>query len=286
LDDYAHYLFHNEEYDALKKLKSMIDFCFSFWSFDSIDTRYTYLINNLRTTYNNELTKPITTFPSDVSFISWNYDVQLEITLCRNFKVNSLEFASSVINTNASVYSDAVDKSKGSLIKLNGSCGHYFNNYNLNAADYSKDHIAFQKNDPALIGFVHKLCVNHHKLSSVDAPESEIRFYFENNRLLKQKINPYIINLLQYTRELIIIGYSFPVVNAKMDKFLISNMPKLERITIVDTAKKIQVIKKIFSSYCSLTSNPELYHRSTPVLNEACFELITDTNSFPLPKHI
>lgn len=145
-----------------------------------------------------------------VNIISWNYDLQIEGSFCRDYDM-SLDSAQRYLNVFPSKHFDA-DIASSKIIKLNGTAGvNYgessrsgFENF-ITGFDEHVVHVV-----PLLIQSFHQ----HFRDSQINPT---LTFGFENTA---EALNArsYAKQVLDNTDILVIIGYSFPRVNSDIDR--------------------------------------------------------------------
>lgn len=158
--------------------------------------------------------------PEKIRIISWNYDQQLEMSF-RNFTVeNSLSNCAEVLFIKAPAeLGRESDVRKFSVLKLNGSAkfmtpgsSEYLNN----------DH--FETNEE----FLHALQLIVDKIKE-NSREPQLSFAWETD--LNSESFGKIKESLFDTTELVVVGYSFPMFNRKIDSYLINDvMTSLEKV--------------------------------------------------------
>lgn len=162
------------------------------------------------------------TFPKNLKFLSWNYDLQFEIAYHRLLESNGSILDFSRFNTN----SDYWEKNQFTSIKINGSCnvkehGLYSLTENILSKESSNDDIAW-----AFQYGIHKI---KNRNSSYPGYVN-IDFAWDQGRDTLSKI----AELHNETEILVVIGYSFPFFNRDVDRKIIRAMSKLKTIYIQD----------------------------------------------------
>jgi hypothetical protein len=214
-----------------------------------------------RTFFNDILVNNSNCLPPNVNVISWNYDLQLEGSYCRDYKT-SLELAQKRLNVFPSKSYDSSIQN-GHTIKLNGTAGI---NFSENSSSGFENFISgFDDDVESVCGF---LVDAFNRNYEVNYSRPTLTFAFESNQeAIRSKDQAK--RILEETNYLVIIGYSFPTMNNPIDKELFSNC-NIDRIYLQipsEYQKKIlQNIRKIDSE-----------------LAEAC-ELIDDCDEFFIPS--
>lgn len=177
-------------------------------------------------------------FPK-MTMLSWNYDVQFEMAYSGYFTeeryIPTLWKELNVFNKKYPTEFRIDDPF--AMIKLNGTA--LFTNsslekYTISGGSVSRITDCFyggEKQTPYQYGYEYLNGGNYENLLS---------YAWENDSMNALKDN---IRLRTYdTRELIVIGYSFPYVNNEIDTFIIRNMLRLEKIVVQD--KNFEDIKE------------------------------------------
>lgn len=224
IDTYAKKLFLNESHQDLSRLKYAVSMFFTLWQltndynlksrngfkYDDIDKRYLTLMAALTEKSDRNGIK----IKDNVKFVTWNYDLQLELA----FKAF----------THSNSTWDFVDQCLGFRIKsqlerplqichLNGYHGYYItDNKEINFHDYPKS------NDI-------KEILETLKYISENIDRRQINFhdtinYAWEDSPVSSKTREEAKKIFQETDILIIIGYSFPNFNKEIDKSLFEKL--------------------------------------------------------------
>lgn len=163
------------------------------------------------------------TLPPNLNFISWNYDMQLELAF--NHFFNAPEYGSAAENLNSlprdgsSLHRDAaIDKAK--VVHLNGVAGLLFNSEHRNETLINLYDRINPKNIETIFQSLKSL-LEDQKYSS----DFVFSFAWENNSINKKYFQR-ALNIMEQTEDLVIIGYSFPNFNRSIDKQLINAFEK------------------------------------------------------------
>lgn len=167
--------------------------------------------------------------PTEINFISWNYDDQLE------FAANNIVQAYKKDGKDAAPLVQSIDSQKGkplpstNLVKLNGS--------------YLPDIAAFDKiKDAALIKLFVDRSISDNNVflwsmlykRLVENPEFlKLNFAWEHSLETDRRITR-ALQITEEATDLVIIGYSFPNYNVEIDQFVFGNK-SYDRIYIEDT---------------------------------------------------
>lgn len=177
-------------------------------------------------------------FPN-MTILSWNYDVQFEMAYSGYFTeeryIPTLWKELNVLNKKYPT--DFRIHDPFAMIKLNGTAlftDSSLEKWTINGDSVNRITDCFyggNKYTPYQYGYEYLTGGNYENLLSYAWEDENMKTLHEN------------IELRTYdTRELIVIGYSFPYVNNELDTFIIGNMSKLEKIVVQD--KNFEDIKE------------------------------------------
>ena len=157
---------------------------------------------------------PAKALPDNVKIVSWNYDMQFELALASRFKhtvVKSMESLQSY-----PFIGEKIDLNKSCLIKLNGTCGLFSEENNETLISPIDPLIHNYRN--AIEGLIDVYIRNKNRVFTPPI------FYFawENEPIVK-KTRDLAMKILSTSDILVIIGYSFPTLNRKIDIQLFKN---------------------------------------------------------------
>lgn len=174
-----------------------------------------------------------------MTILSWNYDVQFEMAYSGYFTTERyIPTLWRELNVFNKMYPTDFDVANPfAMVKLNGTA--LFTDSTLdawNAAGRQVNRITDcfyggKKEKPYQYGYNYLSYGNYQTLLSYA--------WEEQNRT---KLESIIEQRTFDTRELVVIGYSFPYVNNEMDTFIIQNMSKLEKVVVQD--KNFEDIKE------------------------------------------
>ena len=241
IDTYARFLYYTNP-SELPRLKVFLDFCFSYWQFtNGLDKRYDSLMSLLmRGTTNNA------SLPTNIKVLTWNYDLQLESCLARYLKVSNLR----EVYTKVNIYpgpghlENQILANAFSVFKLNGSAQTYVDDTSTHSVQeyefefFNQDPIdsnSFQKRSNRRVKVLEAY---HTQISSPKTPCC-LTYSWDESALMK-KVRDEASIATSDTDILIIIGYSFPLINRKVDEMLINNMGLLKEVYIQSLKETIQ----------------------------------------------
>ncbi|GGD15961.1 hypothetical protein [Hyunsoonleella pacifica] len=231
IDTFAKKLYLQENTSDLKKLKYILS-CFFIYE-------QTYYFDNRYDSFFASILESLTEIPNNLKVLSWNCDSQLEIAFSR-FSNTTIKESREILN----IFSkgNKVDSSKTNLVdelnifKINGTTSildKESKNYNL-ILDYNIDKVKLVSSFLEIYGS--RTLFSTHEPNMSFAWENfyeELKFY--------SNLRDSIVN----TDILIVIGYSFPFFNRKIDKFILDSMDNLKKIYVQDPYNAEEVIEKI-----------------------------------------
>lgn len=177
----------------------------------NIDYRYDSLFAGILRKENKEIK-----IPNNINFISWNYDIQLELSYL-NYVNSSLEEAFLNIQTidqfsYKNIFNENINPNMSFHVKINGTALPILND-KPNLRDYTKDYLYDNK---VIYHFIFDL------LDSRSNYNTSLSFAWENDISDKNSVLSLARNILSRSQDIIIIGYSFPFFNREVDRFLFS----------------------------------------------------------------
>lgn len=224
IDTYAKYLYLTTELDEYKKLRYLLAYFFIVEQIShEIDNRYdTFFANILNHEY---------PFPPNIRIISWNYDSQVEIAF-NKFRIKKDLFVGLKQDELPIDYE---------MFHLNG------------VASFDKLEVKEQRNET--IANESKL-INENKIrenrllhliqlydeyvkrplekQSYSEDTCKLTFAFEERNGIAPLVSERIKEIITKTDALVIIGYTFPFFNRKVDRELLSNLKDSAKIYIQD----------------------------------------------------
>lgn len=257
IDTYAKKLYLGRKIRESKKLKNELSFYFTLVQIlNPPDKRYD---NFWASILNNN-----THLPNKVSVLSWNYDFQFEKTYMEFAGIQSMNSVWSNLNIcSPSTPMERFGEQNFNFTKLNGSAR--FKNSEFREGCYYCD---FKKNN--IIASLADLFRVYYAALRDESDNTffELNFAWEefNRHRLIESIKP-VLNKIEI---LVIIGYSFPFFNRKVDQVLFDQMTSLKKIIIQDV-------------------NPHSIHeRLIEIIpqNEYAIELRSDLEQFVFPKEL
>jgi hypothetical protein len=228
IDTFAKKLYLKKD-SNLKKLKYILSCFFLYEQTYNFDKRYDSFFASIL--------ESLSELPKNLKIISWNYDSQLEIAY-NNFSGSSLDISKEILN----VYSKGEDikyssnKNQFTTFKVNGTTSLYQKGegfYNI-LADFNIDSTYLVSSFLEIYSSVFQDNKNTPDMSFAWENFNEDSGFYKN---LKESI--------EETDILIVIGYSFPFFNRKIDKLILDSMPKLKKIYVQDPKNAADIIEKM-----------------------------------------
>ena len=236
IDSYAKQLFFSKNFEKLNILKCILSSYLSFEqlkkpkgyvfysdrlitqnSYEELNSEFQKSISNtIDKRYRNFWSEILDTesmgLPRNVFIISWNYDMQFETSYCEIMNEN-IKNAQEKLNVCPPKFLNDGSISS-SIIKLNGTAGLLkSNNQLLNYFDFNKHNLL--ENVDYLIEILEK---------NITRTFLEPQFYFswEENEITKNA-RWMAKNVIDISNILVVIGYSFPIYNKKIDAEIFKN---------------------------------------------------------------
>lgn len=243
IDAYAKVLSVREDYSDITDLKNIL-ICYFTWRqlVMGFEKRYGHFASKIIDSIDDQSNSFI--IPNTVRFLSWNYDVQFEVSLLRLIK-NASKYA--IVRDRAGIlpcmdYSNIYNHY--AFIKLNGTALAYNSKIN-DFYIFPYPRVESIISNP-IYSSILTFCILRNNIEA----SSKLKFAWENRDITEEIYKSSgIYKALLRTNELISVGYSFPDFNRNIDKLIITNMIELRRIIIqaesLESAQKIksQVLK-------------------------------------------
>jgi hypothetical protein len=217
--------------------------------------------------------------PEEISIISWNYDVQVELAMNEYTKVGARKFDLMYDPVKESPIADYVSPR---FIKLNGSCAYHLHTpYNDKTELYDPLKIEVYTdlyNDQLDIRDITlKLIDQFAEINDISTERTFINFAWEKNSIAENTMQM-AGQIMEKADGLVIIGYSFPLFNRDIDKQIFSklNIDRIKRNSRIyiqsPTEEEFLRIKSRIKGICK---GLKPY--------EGMFEYIPDIEQFHLP---
>lgn len=235
IDQFAKYLFDNDEFEKLNRLKLALTVYF-IWqqNKNQVDKRYYKFLKSILKGANYS-------FPNTLKILTWNYDFQLEKCfgkMTNNFRLHENSKALNVVSKYANL--DKFDEKRFGVVKLNGTT-------NIIKKDGNREFVFVDTIERDCDNEFLERVLNHYAngISTRNKYAPMISFAWEKqeeeNEIVKAAIRATI-----ETEVLVVIGYSFPNANLSIDREIVKNMANLKQIyyQTPDAHDKIMEIKK------------------------------------------
>jgi hypothetical protein len=199
--------------------------------------------------------------PGNIKILSWNYDFQFELSYQDFIQSDSLRDSANTLNL--ITQKTPVERYKSidefQIFKLNGSATYNseavknVENYVVNDVKTCSNSDAFEK------------IFNYYTSRNVEI-QNHLSYAWEHD--ISNKFFEHLIDCIQHTNTLVIIGYSFPFFNRIIDKKILKSMQSLRKVYFQDP--NAAVIEERFSAIRGVTT----------------YKLVPDTYQFVLPNEL
>lgn len=268
IDTYARKLYLQKDFALLNLLKMSVSVFFDLWEnfydvkfkfnsplkkgehqnqntyYEKIDSRYISLLSVFLENSPNGIE-----LNNDISFVTWNYDLQLEGAY-KMFLEKDREISFDEVDAHFPFMENSSRKNR--IYHLNGHRGFYKN----------KDSIISLRDFESYDDYWNNI---QHIYNGVKRKKTS--FYNQIKYAWEQDSNPNwytnVEQILRSTEILVIIGYSFPLFNRKIDQKIFSNLrsQRINKIVYQDPNGKEDIIKNLFK-------NPSNFSRKIEVLKD------------------
>ncbi len=265
VDTYAKQLYLTQELVEYHKLKNILSFYFTLQQ----------KISNPDVRYKNfwaSILESAREFPNNIKIISWNYDFQLELSYMDFLKTESLKDAAQQLNISSlEIHRLYKNPKEFGIFKLNGSAT-FNNSDDLSSYSYVVDKFKTENIKDfykELTNIYHKFYLKNNELK--DNFKNHLSFAWEhdtNSSFYKQ-----LKNAVSDTEILVVIGYSFPFFNRKIDKLILEDFMGNSLRKVYFQATDAENLKERFLSINNKIKDVELVLRK-------------DLNQFTLPYEL
>ncbi len=177
--------------------------------------------------------------PSNINILTWNYDSQLELSFME-FTGNSLSETNKELQIIPNINASTISPHKLAIIKLNGTAGVFYKRED----NQIKDGISyFNAND---MGWLEIFDVFQNQIINAHQLLEHPNFYFSwENETHPKRARKSAKEILNKTDKLVVIGYSFPDYNEKIDKDLLYNAVNISEVVIqARNDDKVGILKR------------------------------------------
>jgi hypothetical protein len=228
IDTFAKKLHLQKDYHNLKRLKIILSCFFLYLQTKKFDKRYDSFFASILDN--------LTALPGNLKILSWNYDSQLEIGFS-NFSNSTINKSKKILNIHSKgdVMFDAYAPDKFCVYKINGTT-------NVKKGEFDVKYILedFRIEEEVKIRAFLDL---HNEINNYNN-QPIMTFAWEDFNVEKGFF-PNLCKSISETEILIIIGYSFPFFNRKIDKYILDAMINLKKIYVQDPYHSQDIIQKI-----------------------------------------
>lgn len=253
----------------LFQIKTLIWFFFSAHAGKNrLDSRYGSLLTRLAG--NNSLKAPVA---ANVSFLSWNYDLQLEEAYSTQKEVKFHKTPEHLYSLPGIKFWRDDYKLKKSyppyfqLIHLNGSAGYFYPQPDTKTPFWCNCDLEAPSGIDELARFYgQELCTNR---SVREGIRDSLSFSWEDTSLVNE-IKQAAIRQAARTTHLVIIGYSLPDLNRHFDLDFFNAMKNLKEVIIQDKGAAESIQKILLKRYPDIFKHVDM-------------ELDNETSSFRIP---
>ncbi|XCF06637.1 hypothetical protein ABI125_01970 [Tamlana crocina] len=231
IDTFEKKLYLQDNHTDLKKLKYILSCFFIYEQTFHFDKRYDSFFASIL--------ESLSEIPSNLKILSWNYDSQLEIAFSR-FSNKTIEESRDILNVfskgNMPTSSAENLNNEFNVFKVNGTTN--LKNKKNETYDLIEDY------DIDEVNLVSSFLEIYSSRKLFSDYEPNMSFAWENFKE-ESKFYNNLQNSVEETETLVVIGYSFPFFNRKIDKFILDAMPKLKKIYVQDPKYSKDIIEKI-----------------------------------------
>jgi hypothetical protein len=235
IDTYAKKLSIQNKWSLLRELKIIVSIFFSILQKTKpIDLRYD--------TFFASILENLNTLPPNIKILSWNYDLQLEAAFAEYKGQVDIQQNQFSLNTYAKYNLTRRDhfRDEFGVYKLNGIAALGDNDgilYNLFNEEFNE---SFELKE------LKEILEIYHKAVSNGNTRSRLSFAWENEA--DNSVIDWAREGIADAKTIVIIGYSFPFFNRKIDRALFSSLNSIKKVYVQDKSpeKIIPRVKQIF----------------------------------------
>lgn len=271
IDTYARKLYLTKKYTKLSLLKMSLSVFFDLWEnflesnfnnlfkkYKSLDLRYINLLSILLENNGSDIV-----ISDSLKFITWNYDLQIESTFKLFLEQERMISFKELDSFYFKFKENNIDDSINNVFHLNGHRGFISHQENDDELRISEDYKKYWNDNDWIYNAVKRKQSNFNNY---------IKYSWEHN--LNNNWYNKISKVLNETEILVIVGYSFPPFNRKIDQYLFSklNSNKVKKIVYQDPKANKQIIKNLFTK-------PDLYFDKIEIIDQ-----LDNMNQFYFPN--
>lgn len=159
---------------------------------------------------------------TNVNFISWNYDTQIEMSL-NSFNTHNYDNKSFLKFVATPYQNNSINSDYPAFIKLNGSISYEYSAEVMNIC-HTKYNLLTVKEAILLV-------LDAYEKNNRSAKDDIIEFSWEESKHKKDAMEV-VYNVMEKTDILVVIGYSFPTLNRDKDRQILKGLDAYGRIFI------------------------------------------------------
>lgn len=233
---------------------------------NGVDIRYDSLFATILKVQNNHLTSP-----DNFKFFSWNYDYQFELAHSLFFVPDETTFETYIKQNQLNTISDP---NKFFYLKLNGSAINICHRNKLDAGSILmyNQYREILNDDTAIIQL---LQIELEGLTNPSLTRTSLKFSWERDEHIINSINSTKLGL-NNCKSLVVIGYSYPIFNTKIDTAILAAIPSLKNIYFQIPKQNFEDIKHRFIRSASKVFN----------IDHLTIRNIESLDSFYIPNEI
>lgn len=241
IDTFARKFHLMKDNDNYRKTKKIIVLFFDLYYYfkKKVDKRYDAFLSSI-------LNEEEPRFPNDINIISWNYDYEFEKAFQKYQRSGStLEDSYEELNIiHKSKTKKELKHDYCKIVKINGTAGFFDNQDNIKLG-LGCNALTAEDSSPYDPVRLLPLIDNHYNFQFGTKNDHEVAISFAWEKDESEIINR-TLEILEESTKLVVIGYSFPFFNRKIDKQLLAfdNCPNLEEIFVQDL-KPDEIIENI-----------------------------------------
>lgn len=263
IDTFAKKLFVKKKAEELNRLKSSTGLFFSILQTKyKVDPRYDQFISSI-------IGSSIRDLPKDICIVSWNYDNQFELAFREYSDHPDIEVQETFLGMIHKNHLNHYEKDKFKIIKVNGTSGSF------SYGNGTKSNLIKRSDKKYDNDFLRNLIDDYvHVCYNLESPNFKplMSFAWERDENFDELMN-HLKQEISGCQTLVIIGYSIPFFNRKIDQEILETMENLRTIYIQD--KYPDTIKQRLFQLIPITEQKHIR-----------VEFNTDLNQFIIPYEL
>ena len=245
VDTLAKKLYLTKDYEALFKLKSLIDLYLSIEQFkNGIDPRYDAFFAALLQKGNDGIK-----IPNNIRIITWNYDFQIELSLSNFLQINNSHTLEQTVQIVPRVL-NLFEFNRFAIFKINGtamgfvSSDNKFGTYRFDPTKLKSKFLNDKIEQPLKALFVEYFMRVYYSYPD-SKHEPSIMYSWEQDTIVNYS-RDLAKQILSVTDYLIVIGYSFPTFNRTADHEFLTSLRDSVKIFVQSPTEGINsVVQRI-----------------------------------------